>query len=303
MIGKTFNKDLVAPVYITVLTVIALVYGFTIVPSPQTERNRSFDHKRVSDLGNIKTSIDNYYNDNGNLPPSLSVLKSDDSEGIKLYKTDPQTKQQYGYSITGPETYKVCATFLTDSSKDDANSYDDNAPDYTTYMDDFKHSVGYHCFEENENGDTYDSPAPTMDCVGADCSSTNAQIDPSVTISSFDNSGNCAWTPKFHMENFSPDSIITATANVTLSNACSQKPNQQITEAVQLSQSTDTNGNLTTSYPNQLSYGDYNFTFTDEDGNSSSLHFVYEPPATAPTIIYPTPTPIPPGASGGGAGL
>ncbi|HWY79896.1 MAG TPA: hypothetical protein VNW29_06075 [Candidatus Sulfotelmatobacter sp.] len=168
MIGKQFNKDAITLAYITILTAIALVYGFTIIPSPALQQMFAIDHKRVVNLGYIQSSIDTYYQTNSQLPKSLNELTTNSYNSQEpLSKIDPQTKQPNGYIITSSSTYKLCATFATNSSKEDVNSYDiTNNYDYPTFKDKFKHPVGYYCFNEKEYQNTYNSsnsPTPSFE--------------------------------------------------------------------------------------------------------------------------------------------
>jgi len=153
------RKDIIALMYITILTIAALVYGFNIIPSPHTEQLMVADHKRVIDLGSIQTTIDDYYQNNSVLPQSLNDLNYNANDSsTPLNKFDPQTRQPYVYFATSPTTYQLCATFSTDSSHDDANAYDDQNNDYVSFSDQFKHPVGHYCFDESEAAD--DSPSP-----------------------------------------------------------------------------------------------------------------------------------------------
>ncbi len=162
MIAKLPKKDIIALIYITVLTMIALWYGFTSVPSPQQQRDMSYDQTRMNNINAIQGAIDNYYAENTSLPTLLDDLK-DDSSLSPEELIDPQTKQPYEYAITSETEYNVCTTFATDSSEQNdpsSNAY------YSTY-DQHNHPQGYYCFTKtvipknilppiwNPNDDTY----------------------------------------------------------------------------------------------------------------------------------------------------
>src|SRR5258708_10129974 len=148
---KNFNKNSIALVYISFLALVSVVYGLTIIPSPAQEHDRSLDHKRVVDLGELHTAIETQYQQNSALPQSLGeITATNDDPSSPLNKTDPQTNQPYEYKITSPTTYKLCATFATDSSKEDPATYDANNYNYATYKDQFKHLSGHYCFTETE---------------------------------------------------------------------------------------------------------------------------------------------------------
>src|SRR5579859_4602627 len=147
MIGKLTKKDIIALLYMTILSVVAVVYGFSIIPSPTAEQKVATDHKRVVDLANIQASVDDYFNSNNVLPPSLSEVTTNANDNTTpLEKIDPQTKQPYVYQVTGPYSYQLCATFTSSSYNESPNMDDTVNPDYSTYSSDFKHPAGYFCF-------------------------------------------------------------------------------------------------------------------------------------------------------------
>ncbi len=151
MIGKLNKKDITALIYITLLSIIAVVYGFSIIPSPASEQVLATDHKRVVDLANIQTAVNNYYQTNKALPSTLDELTTQVYDAsTPLEKTDPQTKQPYEYSVSGQYSYKLCATFATDSTKEQTNAYDTTTVSYPVYKDQFNHPVGHFCFTERE---------------------------------------------------------------------------------------------------------------------------------------------------------
>lgn len=308
MIEKQINKDRIALVFITVLTVIALVYGFTIIPSPTKARALAFDHKRVVDLGNLQAAIDTYYQNNGNLPNTLNDLPSTSADQstptTSLNKTDPQTKQPYVYQTSDPFTYKLCTTFATDSTKEDPNSYDTNNPNYSTYMTDFKHSVGYKCFNKNENDPGNANASPTMSCVGGGCLSTPKAVpvpaNPTVTLSSFEKKSSCTWAPTFSLKGFSAYSNITVSSQGTLSDNCDASKTHSYSWSDNWSNQTDQNGSVTVDYL-QNDYGNYTYTFTDDNGNSTSIHYSYGPNDVQPTLYQFQPTPSPIKGNGGGS--
>jgi len=176
----THKKDTFALLYLTVLSAVALVYGFTIIPSPTTIQKIIADHKRIIDLGSIQTTVDDYYSNNGVLPQSLNDLNYNANDATTpLQKNDPQTKQQYEYTQTSPTDYRLCATFSTDSSNDDLGAYDDANNDYASFISQFSHPAGHYCFDEyddpssinnnSNNGNATDITTPTPMCEGNNC--------------------------------------------------------------------------------------------------------------------------------------
>lgn len=306
MIVKQNKKTIIGLIYVTVLTGIALVYGFSIIPSPSMERNLTADHKRVTDLGYLQQAIDNYYQNNGVLPESLKEITSNTYDpSSPLDKTDPQTKVPYEYKQVDSYTYKLCALFQTSSKKENTAEIDTSNPSYSNFSSQFTHGIGYHCFTENESGaSSNDIPVPTMTCLGGGCPVTPtpppdsptaipAPVQtPTATLSSFESIGTCHWTPTFTLYGFTPNSYINVTSSGTLSDQCNPNKTHKYTWTAGWPQETDSDGGITINY-SQTDYGDYTYTFSDEYGNSATVHYQNSPTA-GPTII-------PSGGGGGGS--
>jgi len=289
MIVKLTKKDIIAIGYITLLSIVAVVYAFSVIPSPATERTLATDHKRVSDLGEIQLAVDNYYQTNNTLPQSLDNLTTlPYSTSTPLEKTDPQTHQPYEYSVTGPYSYKLCATFATDSSKEKPNQYDDINVSYPMFSGDFSHPVGHFCFAEKEQPPYNPHPSIFPCTPGKMCPllpTTKSGASPSAILSSFNDNGDCAWTPTFYVKGFAPYSQIHVSAQDSLANQCTKKPNQKMTESTTLNEQTSAEGDVLLAYPSQLTYGEFTYTFTDDQGQSASVHFTYDGKSLRPTIL------------------
>ena len=159
------RKDIISTIYITILTAAALVYGFMSIPSPAQQHEISLDHRRVSDLGEIKQTIEQYYQTNNHLPVSLDELKTNAYTSTEpLNKKDPQTNAPYEYKILHevPPDIQLCATFTTDSSKDDPTASDNANYAYSSFSGNYQHPKGHYCFKLNI---AYYSPTPTMNEV------------------------------------------------------------------------------------------------------------------------------------------
>jgi hypothetical protein len=99
----------------TVMVIVAAVViaGFFIIGSPQKERLRRFDERRVNDLQFLQSEIINYWIKKEKLPENLDLLR-DDIRGVQVPK-DPESGADYGYEILGPENFKLCAVFVLPS--------------------------------------------------------------------------------------------------------------------------------------------------------------------------------------------
>jgi hypothetical protein len=168
------NKTYFMLGFTAILAIIALVYGFSTIPSPAQERLLQFDHRRVSDLGKIQYSIDDYFRTNEQLPHDIDSLHSNVySYSESLSKADPETKQPYEYQVLTPNRYRLCALFMTDSRTETYSySYDDENYNYSSFKRKFEHPKGPYCFDFTTPILTTRKlfPLPTLSCsVGKLC--------------------------------------------------------------------------------------------------------------------------------------
>ena len=294
MIAKLTKKDIIAFGYITLLSIIAVAYAFSIIPSPAKEQIIATDAKRVSDLSDIQTAVDNYYQTHNKLPATLDNLKTKAYDpSTPLVKTDPKTNQPYEYTVTSTYGYKLCATFATDSTKEQPDPNDSTT--YPVYSGDFTHPEGHFCFTQKEQP-PYNQPIPVTHpkiypcTAGRMCpmqpSASDTPTTPKAILSSFDKNSTCDWTPTFYLTGFAPNSQITVYYEASLSDSCTTKPGQNENSSTLLNQQTDANGAVLVGYPDtQVTNGDYKYTFTDSENNSASLHISYDGNSLKPTII------------------
>lgn len=181
------RKDLFFFIEMTMLTLVALGYGFSLIPSPMEQQTLRQDHQRIVDLGNIRYAIDTYYAEHQQLPTSLDFLKARGTSytGSAIKFSDPETNKPYAYTLTSPTTYRLCATFTTDNNSMPENKdFDAQNYEYATYRNEFIHTKGNVCFEEavqeissdgggGSGGASSSSfkmiPSPTIACLGGGC--------------------------------------------------------------------------------------------------------------------------------------
>ncbi|MEI7512194.1 MAG: type II secretion system protein [Candidatus Uhrbacteria bacterium] len=116
---------LFAALIVLVVTSTALI-GLWISGSPAKERARRLDDRRIQDLQSISNAIDNYYNQNASaLPPTLESLTRVRDAYYVSSIVDPDTMTPYEYAVESTSTYRLCATFTTDSRgiSKDPNQY------------------------------------------------------------------------------------------------------------------------------------------------------------------------------------
>jgi hypothetical protein len=125
-------------IVVSILVLVALVFGFVVAGSPVMARKIKFDNQRTSDLSSIQGAITEYYRNNNSLPVDLVTL----SKSVVYYgfdMKDPKTLEDYEYRIITNNSYELCANFETDDS--------DKAEVKNRYVDTWYHGIGRQCFE------------------------------------------------------------------------------------------------------------------------------------------------------------
>lgn len=110
--------------FIIAVVAAAIVAGFFIVGSPQEERLRRFDDRRVGDLQTIQAHVVNFWQTKSKLPEALDEL-TDTISGFKAPR-DPAVRLPYEYRVSGPLSFELCATFARAS--DEAQPGGDRRP-------------------------------------------------------------------------------------------------------------------------------------------------------------------------------
>jgi hypothetical protein len=130
---------------VSAAVLLAAGYGLYVSGSPSQERARKMDGQRLSDLQQIASAMDIYWNQKTALPTTLQELQStrDVYVGNIL---DPVTRQSYAYSTKTVDSFELCAQFETDTTADDASIpqpytyYGNGGPTF------WKHPIGRHCY-------------------------------------------------------------------------------------------------------------------------------------------------------------
>jgi hypothetical protein len=137
---KVGSRDLVSRIFMLAslaLVIAAFVAACFFVESPKQARARRLDGIVVSRMYSLENVVNSYYERHGNLPESLVVLMSESEYRLALdAAVDPETKEEISYEVVGADSYRLCATFRTDSLADQTRpvSYNDHS-----------HGSGYQC--------------------------------------------------------------------------------------------------------------------------------------------------------------
>lgn len=120
----TSRVHLMFTVVSSAMVLIAIVWGVTLVGSPTTARLLRFDERRINDLRTIHRELQRLCHDEDlrdslkrPLPKTLDELATI-ARTERINVRDPETGEPYAYSVTGPTTYELCATFALTRDSD-----------------------------------------------------------------------------------------------------------------------------------------------------------------------------------------
>ncbi|MEI8174653.1 MAG: DUF5671 domain-containing protein [bacterium] len=129
-----------------VIVIGSIIWGFSVLGSPRTQRLIKYDEQKVSDLQNLNNQVRSFYSSKGFLPSTIEEMANGNYYVIKL---DSQTQKPYEYVVKTDDqtdtTYNLCAEFNKDSKDDNTNM-----PIYDNYgISSWIHPAGHYCFNES----------------------------------------------------------------------------------------------------------------------------------------------------------
>lgn len=136
-----------------VLVVGSIIASFAVIGTPANQRKLRFDQTKVSDLQSIQSQVIFYWQQKERLPASLEAMQ--DPISSYMLPSDPQTGEAYDYAVTGPLSFKLCATFNMATREDDALRSPSYIYPYSPGDTNWKHEAGYACFERTIDPDVY----------------------------------------------------------------------------------------------------------------------------------------------------
>lgn len=138
-----------------VLVVGSIVVGFMVIGTPQSQRMERYDADKISDLESIQWQVVNYWQQKEALPTTLADLA--DPISSFYVPTDRQTGEPYGYEVTGPLSFKLCANFNTVSlgARSSAEYQDKLTYPAGPRGENWEHTSGAHCFDRTIDPDIY----------------------------------------------------------------------------------------------------------------------------------------------------
>lgn len=149
-IMKFFPRTIIA------LAALIIVSGFFMAGSPQAERLRRFDDRRVGDLQGIQSQIVFFWQQKNHLPQNLDEL-IDNISGY-LPPVDPETNEPYEYRATNNLEFELCANFKTKGTAIEGQSMPQPVEGPKVYSDTFnnwQHETGRVCFQRKIDPELY----------------------------------------------------------------------------------------------------------------------------------------------------
>lgn len=136
MNARTLGRGLLVAATVTVVaTVVAAV---VVMGTPAQQRALRLDERRVADLQRVVDAARQHAGRTGALATDLTTLAS--RPGLRLPITDPDTALPYEYAVQDARTFRVCATFATDTAMDTQRPR-------ASEEEDWLHPAGRHCFD------------------------------------------------------------------------------------------------------------------------------------------------------------
>ncbi len=154
--GKLTNTSrMVWRVVALVIVLGSIVWGFAVLGSPRTQQLLKYDEQKVSDLQNINSDIQSYYQQKNVLPLEIIDLVQNSSY-MTVPAVDAQTNQPYEYIKMSDTSYELCAVF------NKASDINNTMVAQYSYGQTWNHPAGRYCFLETLTPPQYPAPKPAM---------------------------------------------------------------------------------------------------------------------------------------------
>lgn len=121
----------------TLVVVAVLGVALWVVGSPAAQREVRLDQRRLGDLVRLETAVEEYWKQHRSLPADLATLSRVPGQSLSL--EDPAGSPPYAYERTGAGSYRLCATFATDTAEHEARR--------TGTQMRWLHAAGLQCFD------------------------------------------------------------------------------------------------------------------------------------------------------------
>jgi hypothetical protein len=161
------KRNIVVGILSSLIVLFSIVYAFSVMGSPKTQRNLRFDQKRVQDLQNLQYQVINFWQQKESLPKNLDELKNPISAVVIPLDPDFEKGLMYEYKKIENKKFELCATFSLASPKGwISDNYNDNLPiksspaspkitPFEPKNESWKYDIGKTCFERTIDPDLY----------------------------------------------------------------------------------------------------------------------------------------------------
>lgn len=142
----TANIRKSATVISILFALIAIIIGFSVIGTPQSQRLMKYDQQKFMELQTLSGQVRDYYQRTATLPQTLTELAQGFSYSIST--VDPQSGMSYVYKVRDAKTFELCATFNFDAdvSVTQATYYYAEDPMNPLVWDTYK--AGEYCFTQ-----------------------------------------------------------------------------------------------------------------------------------------------------------
>lgn len=156
-----------ASIFSIVFFVFIIVFSFSVIGSPKTQRNLRIDERRVSDLQSIQWQVISYWQQKEKLPENLKDLSSPLSGFYLPVDPEFQKGRVYEYNKKGDLSFELCAEFSLPmpqgwqemGGREVLPMYDKDiavsSPAVSGMNDSWDHEVGRTCFDRTIDKDMY----------------------------------------------------------------------------------------------------------------------------------------------------
>ena len=128
---------------VSVVVVASVIGSAYVLGSPEHQRQRRLDERRVRDLGTITNTISSYAAIHDALPPDLATLGNE--PGQRRAPVDPDSGIAYEYFVQGAESYQLCAVFaMASPDRQETSTFSEMG------REDWTHGPGRQCFQRKQ---------------------------------------------------------------------------------------------------------------------------------------------------------
>lgn len=128
----------------SVVVLATLAAAIAVMDTPSQQREWRMDERRVQDLQRLVGAARSFHQLHERLPADMTALAG--QPGLGLATLDPASGAPYEYAPTGERSFRVCASFGTDTAAT-------NADRHPVGPDSWNHPAGRYCFSREVEAD------------------------------------------------------------------------------------------------------------------------------------------------------